>query len=129
MFTKQDIQQYIIDNLGRLRAYTNWQKYNKNNITKDGSDKNSIDSNLSHDNHNEIKPNKPNKHNQVYILNQLLDILSYNTIYYKQNKDKQIKYLFDFDFIYKGIKEFKSFQLCVIVGQSGIKWCGELNSI
>lgn len=63
MITYQDIQQYIIDTLGKLRAETILQKSNKNNITKDGSDDDSIVSNLSHDNHNEIKPNKPNKHN------------------------------------------------------------------
>ena len=63
MFTKQDIQQYIMDTLGKLRAETNWQKCNKNKSQDDADIDSSLDSNLVQFKHKHNKPQTSNKDN------------------------------------------------------------------
>ncbi len=63
MFTNQDIQQYIMENLGRLRAYTNWQKSNKKEESNESTNDPIEPDNLSQDHGNDNKPRNSNKDN------------------------------------------------------------------
>ena len=63
MITYQDIQKYIIDTLGKIRAETKWQKCNKNNLKEETSIKDSVVFNSVHSEKNKYKDPYPPKYN------------------------------------------------------------------